>query len=120
MPPLTSGAGVHDEEGRLFLWVRSRAALMPACHGPHRRALCGRVGCHHVYLRDLPGHDFFLSFATRINFLRQNTDAHVRKAAEDFLVGFGDHHLEARPSPVDTNEVRLRVEKIIVHPEYRL
>ena len=36
------------------------------------------------------------------------------------MLGFGDHQLSYRNSPLDTHEVRLDVEEIIVHPGYRL
>ena len=50
------------------------------------------------------------------------TAAHCvdRRKAEDFMLGFGDHVLYSIPSPVDTHEVRLGVEEIIVHPDFRL
>ena len=43
-----------------------------------------------------------------------------RKGPEDLMLGFGDHQLSYRDSPMDTHEVRLDVEEIIVHPGYRM
>ena len=36
------------------------------------------------------------------------------------MLGFGDHQLSYKDSPVDSHEVRLDVEEVIVHPGYRL
>ena len=43
-----------------------------------------------------------------------------RKGPEDLMLGFGDHQLSYRDSPLDTHEVRLDVAEIIVHPGYRM
>ena len=43
-----------------------------------------------------------------------------RRGPEDIMLGFGDHQLSYRDSPLDTHEVRLDVEEIIVHPGYRM
>ena len=43
-----------------------------------------------------------------------------RKGPEDLMLGFGDYQLSYRDSPMDTHEVRLDVEEIIVHPGYRM
>ena len=103
MMVIFQNAGVHDEEEhwRRISWLRRHPALVWAPGGHHCGALCSGVSSHHIY----PDLSFILWH---------------RRGPEDIMLGFGDHQLSYRNSPLDTHEVRLDVEEIIVHPGYRL